>query len=162
MNPKAKTNLLVEPLPEETLVYDLDRHRAHCLDPMAALLLAEADGEKDIVALVEVLRTEFGESASEEAIRVGLDRLRRSRLLEWDGPELGSNGMSRREAIEKLTKAGIGLPSVMTVAMAQSQPGTKLTPANCMKDAMNLGRCCTNGRSCVQVGADRKCTGPPC
>ncbi|MGW8267583.1 MAG: hypothetical protein ACWGSQ_14550 [Longimicrobiales bacterium] len=162
MNPKAKANILVEALPDETLVYDLDRHRAHCLNPTAALLLARADGERDLPALTRLLKEELGEPATEEIVRLGLERLRRARLLEWDGEGIGREGMSRRQAIRRLAGVGIALPSVLTVAAAQGPPGTHLTPAACRKDPMALGRCCTNGRLCVQDGVERKCVGPPC
>ena len=37
--PKARTDgLLVEEMDGETLVYDLDTHGAHCLNPAAALV----------------------------------------------------------------------------------------------------------------------------
>jgi hypothetical protein len=162
MNPKAKTNILVEKLPDESLVYDLDRHRAHCLNPAAALLLAGANGKRDIPALLRLLHEELGEPATEEIVRLGLERLRRARLLEWEGEGIGEKGMSRRRAIRKLAGVGIALPSVLTVATAQGPPGTKITPAACRKDPMSLGRCCTNGRLCFQDGVNRKCAGPPC
>jgi len=162
MNPKAKENILVEALPDETLVYDLDRHRAHCLNPVAALLLAEADGERDIPALARILEEALCEPCTEEIVRLGLDRLRRARLVEWDGSGLEEKGLSRRQAIRKLAGVGIALPSVLTVAAAQGPPGTKITPASCRKDALSLGRCCTNGRLCTQSGVDRSCSGAPC
>jgi len=162
MNPKVKENILIEELPDETLVYDLDRHRAHCLNPSAALLLAGADGKRDVPALTRLLKEALGEPATEEIVRLGLERLRRARLLAWDGEGIGKKGMSRRQAIRKLAGVGIAVPSVLTVAAAQGPPGTKLTPAACRKDPMSLGRCCTNGRLCVQNGVERKCVGPPC
>jgi len=163
MNPRAKPNLLVESLPDETLVYDLDRHRAHCLNATAALLLATADGGRDVTELRRVLEEELGEPTTDEAVRLGLDRLRRARLLDWDGSGLEEEeGVSRREAVRRLAGVGLALPSVLTIAAAQGPPGTKITPAACRKDAINLGRCCTNGRLCMQTGIDRKCSGPPC
>ena len=39
MKPRARTEgLVVTELPDELLVYDLERHRAHCLNPTAALV----------------------------------------------------------------------------------------------------------------------------
>ena len=39
MLPKARQEqLTVRELPDETVVYDLARHKAHCLNPTAALI----------------------------------------------------------------------------------------------------------------------------
>ena len=39
MKPRARTEgLVVTELPDELLVYDLERHRAYCLNPTAALV----------------------------------------------------------------------------------------------------------------------------
>jgi hypothetical protein len=162
MNPKAKTNLLVEELPDESLVYDLDRHRAHCLNRSAALILSHADGSRDVPTLVDALSAAMDEPVTTESVQVGLDRLRTARLLEWDGKAPLETGVSRREALREMARAGLVLPSVLTVAAAQGPPGTRITPAACRKDAVNLGRCCTNKRLCVQQGNRRTCSGPPC
>lgn len=162
MNPKAKPNLLVEALPDETLVYDLDRHRAHCLNRFASLLLSGADGSRDVSDLVESLSAAMDAPVTAESVRLGLDRLRTARLLEWDGEPGLETGVSRREALRGMARAGLALPSVLTVAAAQGPPGTMITPAACRKDAVNLGRCCTNKRLCIQQGTRRTCSGPPC
>jgi hypothetical protein len=162
MNPRTRPNLLVEELPDETLVYDLERHRGHCLNRHAALLMAHADGKRDVSQLAKVLETSLGEPVSEEIVRLGLDRLRRAHLVEWDEGFPRKEDLSRREAIRALAAAGVSLPSVLTIAAAVAPPGTKITPASCMKDPSNLGRCCTNGRRCAQSGLGRRCAGPPC
>ena len=64
MKPRTRPNLLVEELPDETLVYDLDRHRGHCLNRHAALLLAHADGERDVSELAKILERSLGEPVS--------------------------------------------------------------------------------------------------
>ncbi|MBV9278705.1 MAG: hypothetical protein JOZ41_01360, partial [Chloroflexi bacterium] len=44
--PRARKNgLIVRELEDEVLVYDLERHRAHCLNRAAGLVWKHADGE---------------------------------------------------------------------------------------------------------------------
>ena len=45
MNPRARRDgLVIRELNGELLVYDLERHRAHCLNPTAALVFKQCDG----------------------------------------------------------------------------------------------------------------------
>ena len=37
--------LITDELPDEILVYDLDRHKAHCLNRTAALVWRQCDGK---------------------------------------------------------------------------------------------------------------------
>ena len=164
MNPKAKDNLLVETLPEETLVYDLDRHRAHCLNPQAALLLDRADGTRTVLDLSGVLDASGLGPASEDTVRIGLDRLRRAGLLVWDDPFEAEDStiQSRRAAIRKMATLGLVLPAVMTVVSPATAQGTGLVPGRC-KQLEDVGGCCRNRKTCIQVGPDRfRCAGSPC
>lgn len=167
MNPKVKENLLVESLPEETLVYDLDRHRAHCLNPQAALLLEMADGTRSLEDLARILDQTFPEPTTQDAVRVGLDRLRRAGLLAWEGSVATGESappppQSRRTAIRKMATLGLVLPAVMTVVSPAAAQGTGLVPGRCRTPA-DVGNCCRNRKTCIQVGPDRfRCAGARC
>jgi len=55
MKPRArKDDLLIQDLPEETLVYDVVRHRAHCLNRTAALVWRHCDGKTSVEKLARV------------------------------------------------------------------------------------------------------------
>ena len=43
-----RERLLVEELPDEVLVYDLDREKAHCLNRTAALIWNHCDGRTTV------------------------------------------------------------------------------------------------------------------
>ena len=162
MDPKAKTNILVEELAEETLVYDLDSHRAHSLNPTAAFLLHAADGSRSEKDLARRATEHFGEPASLEVVQLGLDRLRRAGLVEWDGSAPAQEGMTRRQAVRKVATVGILLPAVMTIVTpTPAQAATLIAPTQCT--LANVGMCCTNGMTCVQVrGSFYQCRGPKC
>ena len=83
MNPHARTeSLLVEELSEETLVYDEERHKAHCLNPTAAFVWHHCDGQTSVSELARLLEDELGIPANEEVVWLALDRLERVHLLE--------------------------------------------------------------------------------
>lgn len=166
MHPKAKTDLLVETLPGETLVYDLERHRAHCLNPQAAFLLQEANGSRTLEELAGLLSRHFSADASLEAVRIGLLRLKRARLLEWeeDPPAPGRKNPahgSRRDAIRKMATLGVALPAVMTVVSPLTAQATGLIPARC-DSAVDIGKCCRNRKLCIMVGGRYRCAGERC
>ncbi len=150
MDPKAKSNLLIEAMEDEVLVYDLDRHRAHSLNATAAFLLEQADGSRSVGELGRLASERFAEVASEEVVRVGLERLRRAHLIEWDGPPVEfPPGVDRRKALKKLATVGILLPAVLTVVTPlPAQAATQIGIWDC--NLQNVGRCCTNGRRCIQ------------
>jgi hypothetical protein len=162
MNPRAKANLLIEELPEETLVYDVDEHRAHCLNPTAAFLLEQADGTRDEVELARLASEAYGETASVEVIQVGLERLARSGLVEWHGESPAPSGPSRREVLRKLATVGLAIPAVMTIlSPTAASAGTGLSPSACAT-LQDVGGCCTNDKFCIQTKRGVECKGARC
>ena len=161
MNPKAKTNILMEEMTDETLVYDLDRHRAHCLNPTAAFLLREANGERDVEELTRMAEEAFGVPATEEAILLGLERLTKARLMEWDGPQAVPSGPTRRQAIRQIATLGLVLPAVMTIVTPLAAQGTGITPQDC-KTTADIGNCCINQKRCILWRGKIRCKGDPC
>lgn len=67
--PEARTRrLVVRPLDGETLVYDLDTNKAHCLNTLAGRLWKVSDGHTSVAAMQAV------EGRSEDEIVHGLQR----------------------------------------------------------------------------------------
>lgn len=151
MNPVAAPNLLWEKMDGETLVYDLDRHRVHSLNPTAALLLRGADGTRDLAALAALVPDGRGEPAPEEVVRLGMERLSRSGLVDWETPEGSGVIQTRRQAIRRLALLGLALPTVLTVVTpTPAQAATLVTNQECRNNGpMSVGKCCTNQRTCI-------------
>jgi len=81
--PKARAaNLVVRELPEEVLVYDLERHRAVCLNRTAAFVWKRCDGRMSVGALSRMLAGELRVPVREELVWLALEQLGRDRLLE--------------------------------------------------------------------------------
>jgi len=121
-----QTGLLIEQVGDDTIVYDETRKRAHSLNRTAATVWRHCDGRRSLSQIAEVLSTELGAAADESVVQYALDRLEDAHLLEG-GANGGSQRMSRRDALRRVTIAGavIAVPVVLSIAsptpaMAQS------------------------------------------
>lgn len=112
-----KENLVIEELPGEVLVYDLNLHKAHCLNQTAALVWERCDGQTSVKQMVEILRTEFSLRIDEQMVWLALDQLSRVRLLEEESiPARGEGRLRRREMIRRIgLTAAVGLPFVTSI-----------------------------------------------
>lgn len=152
--PKRRTTRLVtESVDGETLVYDLDRHRAHALGPDAAAIWQACDGETSVSRLAAAATT-GGASLDEDVVRLTLARLARARLLET--PAVGSGGgprVSRREVLRRAAVLG-GL-SVLTITVPRAA-----FAASCLAKNTCVNRECTNGTGSCCPPPDG--SGPAC
>src|SRR6185503_11934931 len=81
--PSARSEgLLIKELPDEVLVYDLESHKAHCLNEAAALIWKQCDGHTTVKQLAGILQTRYETSVDEDVVRFGLDQLGKAKLLE--------------------------------------------------------------------------------
>jgi Coenzyme PQQ synthesis protein D (PqqD) len=119
MKPLARTEgLVVTELPDELLVYDLERHRAHCLNPTAALVFKHCDGRRSVAQIARILRRELDMDppADEGLVWLSLERLERARLLEErPAAPAAAPGYSRRELVRRVGLAAATLPVVATI-----------------------------------------------
>ncbi len=117
MNPRARREgLVVRPLPDELVVYDLERHEAHCLNRTAALVFQGADGRATVDDLADALRRELSVTDAKRLAWLALERLERAHLL--DGappPPAGIAGHSRRDLLRRAGLAAALLPAVSSI-----------------------------------------------
>ncbi len=161
--PRARQDeLVVEELPDETLVYDLKRHKARCLNRTAALIWRHCDGQTSVADVAALLEEQLATPQDEAVVWMALDRLGRAHLLSEpvtlpaDRPQY-----SRREMLRTLRRvAGISLllPVIESIVAprAAAQASCVATTAcggnpNCIpcKPAACAKRCC-NG-SCLSA-----------
>jgi hypothetical protein len=134
--------LLVERLGDETLVYDLDRHQAHCLNRTAAAVWSACDGERDVAAIARYLGREMPDS-SVDLVEVALARLARAHLLTEAG-----DAMPRRAALRRLSVTAALLPIISSIIVPEPAQAASCFPA---------GRCCTTKADCCPP---LNCSGP--
>ncbi len=163
MNPQArKDRLVIEELPEETLIYDQERHKAHCLNQTAAFVWGRCDGRTSVDGLAKALEDELGIPAGGETVRLALDRLGRAHLLEQrERPERGSPRYSRRHVVRTLAKLGFAVPMVVSIVSPLSaQAASCITQAQCIALSPpfcgGLPICTQQTKCCLQQGIQCK------
>jgi hypothetical protein len=145
--PKARQDkLLVQAVGDELVVYDQERHHAHCLNPSAALVWRYCDGQTSIAEITMRLRDELNLPSDDQFVWQALDQLERARLLRnaVTPPSTGTN-ISRREMIGRLLSAGavLLLPVVTSI----------LVPTASEAQSCETSGDCFVGDVCVQVSS---------
>ena len=106
MRPSARTEkLTVQELPDETLVFDHETGKAHCLNRIAGEVWKHCDGNTDAAELAARL------SVPADSVALALEQLDRRKLLVSEAPL-----PARRDALRKLVAAAVMLPAIMTIA----------------------------------------------
>jgi hypothetical protein len=148
---RREQSLVIREVDGETLVYDLTRDRAHCLNRTAALVWRSLDGTKEIAQVAgEVART-LGIEPDEPLVWVALEQLQRAKLLsEPPVRPAGAREVSRRALIGRLARSGAAavlVPSVMSLIVPQAAHAATCIPKNQVcRDANKtlIAPCCDN------------------
>ena len=154
--PRARTkDLVIEELPDETLVYDLKRHKAHYLNRTAALVWRHCDGRTTLPEMAAILEEELDLPRDEEIFRLALDRLRKAKLLDGETNVPGeATRHSRRELVRKLAVVG-GLSILLPIVKSINSPvaamqGSTTTLFGCNVLCQGIGLPCAED-------PDKKC-----
>ena len=164
--PRARQDeLVVEELQDETLVYDLKRHKARCLNRMAALVWRCCDGQTSVAEVAALLEEQLAIPTDEAVVWMALDRLSRADLLSEPVTLPADRAQySRRQMLRTLRRAaGISLllpviesivaplaaaqGSCVTLALCQSFPPNACGGAPICGSSTDC--CRRQGQSCV-------------
>lgn len=140
IRPRARTDRLVtRDLGNELLVYDLERHKAYCLNEVAMQVFRHCDGETTIPSMARRIGNALGIPVDERAIRLGLARLEKAHLL--DGPSVQVLRTTRREMLGALGRAAVvALPLVTAINVP--------TSAQAASGCLPPGSPCTGSMQC--------------
>ena len=150
MRPRARRDgLIIERLEGETLVYDLTRHRAHCLNPTASVVWDACDGRASTAQIARRVEERLGLPADADLVELALARLDRARLLERGSapPRTKAARLTRRQAVRRLGLAAALLPAVAGIVAP-----TAVQAATCLVDV-------GTGRPCAAAQCGRECGG---
>ncbi len=147
LTPRARQEeLVVRELPDEMLVYDLQRHEAHCLNQTAALVWKKCDGKTTLREITKSLTKELHVPVDERIIRLALDQLAKFHLLDEAQtlpthlpPEMAR--MSRREMMRTLgVAAAVTLPLIVSISAPTSAQAASCVNSGCVPGGLP---CCT-------------------
>lgn len=161
LRPRARTQgLLVEDMSDETLVYDLHSHEAHCLNRTAALVWHACDGATGPEKMARRLR-QADLPADARVVSFALERLQKADLLE-DAPA-PEPGVTRKELLRILGKAAaltVLLPAVTSIRAPLAAQAASCVPlASCTyPPACSQGLpICENRTVCCKRRGSKKC-----
>lgn len=121
MLPKARDDdLIVHPLGDEIVVYDVKRHDAHRLNQIAAQVWRNCNGARTPAELAALVRDDLTSEADENTVLHALHVLGGAHLLMDDIEPEGQALPDRREFLRKL--ATYGAPAAVAVIWSISSP----------------------------------------
>jgi len=143
---RREKGLLIEELPDETIVYDTNTHKAHCLNTVARFVWKHCNGCTSEDRMAEILRKEFNISADEGIVHLTLEKLAQARLLETEEHTWFASPTSRRQAVKSLGKFGIAAAAALVATIAAPSAAMAASGIPC---ANNQG--CTSNNCCKTV-----------
>ena len=127
-----QNGIVVQEMPDEVLVYDLDTNKAHCLNQSAALVWKSCDGSNTVADIVK----QFDGKVTEDFVWLAIDQLNENGLLANEiAPRF--QGQSRRQVLKT-----IGLASMVALPVIASL----VAPANALASTSCT---CTSNLSCA-------------
>ncbi len=145
--PVARQNgLVIQEMPDEILVFDLETNKAHCLNQTAAFVWKSCDGMNSVSEIARLFGNQSGKPVPEDLVWLAIDQLNDNNLLA-EPVKADFNRQTRREVIKK-----IGLAAVIAIPLVSSFAApTNVSAATCVN--------ASNGTSC---GAGAVCCGGLC
>ena len=154
--PRARTEkLIIKDLSDETLVYDLESDKAHCLNSTAALVWKNCDGRATVADIAHLLGQPTQTADDESVVWLALDQLEKFQLLQSPVMKPANvAALNRRDWVRKVGLAALALPVIISIAApaahAQAScvnPGGRAPGAACGSN----NQCCT-GVCCGTTG----------
>ena len=155
--PEARTDgLVIQALADEVLVYDLQRHRAHCLNQTAAWVWKHCDGRATVADIARGLQAELKTPVHEGIVWLALGQLERDHLLKGRisrPPAMA--GLSRRELVGQLgLVAAIALPLVTSIV--SPTPARAASCADCTSGTNRKPGCpCSSPNQCCSNNCNK-------
>ena len=161
--PRARTEgLVVKSLPDELLVYDLARHRAHSLNRVAAAVWRSCNGNHTPGSIGAKVSAQIGQPLDEAVVDYALVQLDRAHLLDTSGVSVDNGPRVRRR---DLLRRGAMLAMLPVVASVLAPTPAAAQSCAALNDPCGSGIspfCCPGLSCCIKLGqaVGVCCTGP--
>jgi len=121
--------LVIRELDDETLVYDMETDKAHCLNHTASLIWKQCDGAITAHEAAKSLSRMLNVSIDEDVVWLAIKQLQRFHLVE---PRAKSPSLSRRNLVLKYAPVALALPVIMSIsAPTPAQAASCVCPSCC-------------------------------
>jgi hypothetical protein len=142
--PEARReDIIVQELADETLIYDLKRHKALCLNRAAGLVWKRCDGRTSVAEMALLLERELHTPVGQEVVWLALERLAKAHLLQEKLIRPSDVALlSRRELVQMGLAATIAVPVILSVAAPRAAQAATCIPNG--KICTSNGQCCSN------------------
>lgn len=122
--------LVIDDLPDEVLIYDLERHEAHCLNRSAALVWRACDGKRAPAEIARRLTAELDAPFSEELVLLALQQLEKFHLFEQSATAPAQFPLlSRRQMVRRLGLAtAVAVPLITSIVAPTAVQAATCTP----------------------------------
>jgi hypothetical protein len=141
--PLARTDqLVVQELPDEVLVYDLERHKAHCLNKTSARVWERCDGRTTVAEMTRRLGRELAAPVDDDVVWLALAQLRRFHLLEEGSRGVEVRKVSRRDLVRKYLPAALAVPLILSVPAPTPAQTLSRCAGQCEPCGDGLPDCC--------------------
>jgi hypothetical protein len=144
-----KEKLVIEQMANEVLVYDLERHKAHCLNLTAAVVWQHCNGKNNITKITQLVSRDLQAAVSEDIVLLALNQLDKFNLLEKKNNFAFSlPKVTRRDVMKR-----VGLASVIAIPLVSSIVApTALASNSCFNQNCTVGTPGTCPPACVCTG----------
>lgn len=145
-----KEKLVIEQMANEVLVYDLDNHKAHCLNLTAAVVWQHCNGKNNVAKVTQLVSRDLQAAVSEEVVLLALNQLEKFNLLEKKKDlEFSLPKITRRDVMKR-----VGLASVVAIPLVTSIIApTALASNSCVNQPCVVGTPGTCPPACNCPGA---------
>jgi len=163
--PTARNSgLVVQEVPDEILVFDLENNKAHCLNDTAAMVWKSCDGKTSVPEIAKYIQTRTGKGVNDGLVWLAIDQLSENHLLETTASS-PFKGQTRREVIKKIGLASmIAIPVVASLVAPQSVLANVSCVCTSTTDCSAPGfetcntTCCNTASICAPpIGAPGNC-----
>jgi hypothetical protein len=149
-----KSNIVVQILEKEVLIYDLNENSAFSLNETSALIWQMCDGIRTVPQIAESLSAKLNSPITDDFVWIALEQMKKGNLLE-NSEDISADfgGLSRRDVIRKIGFATLAaLPVVSSLiapasisAASNCTPPIGRTPATlCSESCQCNTGCCRN------------------
>ncbi len=124
-NPMARNSgLVVQEMPDEVLVYDMDTNKAHCLNQSAAFVWKSCDGNNTVGDIVRHFEANGNGKVTEDFVWLAIDQLNENGLMDSKiAPRF--EGQSRRQVLKTIGLASmVALPVIASLVAPQKALGS--------------------------------------